>query len=136
LLGLSKELSPDRICKAPLILKSDSFWFTRLFMFVAGSLWLLFSCGAACLGEASGLGRLSDSRYALILDFMEVVKEIPFGPGPDDKTESGKHSKRCRSSSVFEDMALLMSLLRPKARGACSLGDAVDRVVAGSQGLN
>jgi len=31
-----KELSADRIWKAPLILKSDSFWFTRLFMFVVG----------------------------------------------------------------------------------------------------
>jgi len=30
LLGLTKKLSPDSICKAPLILKSDSFWFTRL----------------------------------------------------------------------------------------------------------
>jgi len=54
---------------------------------VAVSLWALFDCGVACLGEALGLGRLSDSRYALILDFMELVKEIPLGPGPDDKTE-------------------------------------------------
>jgi len=51
-----------------------------------------------------GFGRLLGSRYALILDFMETVKEIPFGPGPDDKTESGKHSRHCQSSSVFEDI--------------------------------
>ena len=57
LLGLTKELSPDSICKAPLILKSDSFWFTRLFIFVSGSLWALFGCGVACLGETSGFGR-------------------------------------------------------------------------------
>jgi len=53
LLGLTKELSPDSICKAPLMLKSDSFWFTRLFIFVAGSLWALFCCEVACLGETS-----------------------------------------------------------------------------------
>jgi len=59
-------------------------------MFVAGSLWALFGCGFACLGETSGLGRLSDSRYVLSLDFMELVKEIPLGPGPDDRTERGE----------------------------------------------
>ena len=79
MLGLTKELSPDRICKAPLMLKSDSFWFTRRFIFVAGSLLALFGCEVACLGETSGFGRLSDSRYALILDFMELVREIPLG---------------------------------------------------------
>ena len=62
----TKELSPDSICKAPLMLKSDSFWFTRFFIFVAGSLWALFGCEVACLGETSGFGRLSDSRYVLI----------------------------------------------------------------------
>ena len=56
---------------------------------MAGSLWALFSCGVACLGEASGFGRLSDSRYVLILDFMELVREIPLGPGSDDRTERG-----------------------------------------------
>ena len=56
LLGLAKELSPDSIFKAPLILKLDNFWFTRLFIFVAGFLWALFGCGVACLGETSGLG--------------------------------------------------------------------------------
>jgi len=91
LLGLTKELPPDSICKAPLILKSDSFWFTRLFIFVAGSLWALFGCGVACLGETLGFGRLSDSRYVLILDFMELVREIPLDPGPDDRMERGKH---------------------------------------------
>ena len=73
-----------------MILKSDSFWFTRLFILVAGSLWALFGCGVACLGEASGFGRLSDSRYVLILDLMELVREIPLSPGPDDRTEMGK----------------------------------------------
>jgi len=123
LLGLTKELSPDSICKALLILKSDSFWFTRLFIFVAGSLWALFGCGVACLGETSGFGRLSDSRHVLILDFMELVREIPLGPGHDDRTEWGKHSRRCQSSSAFEDMALLMSLLSPEAKeGRAPLG--------------
>jgi len=70
-----------------LLLKSDSFWFIRLFIFVAGFLWPFFSCGVACLGKASGFGKLSDSRYVLILDFMELVREIPLGPGPDDRTE-------------------------------------------------
>ena len=49
------------------MLKSDSFWFTRLFIFVAGSLWAVFGCEVACLGETSGFRRLSDSRYVLIL---------------------------------------------------------------------
>jgi len=89
LLGLTKELSPDSIFKAPLILKSDNFWFTRLFIFVAGFLWALFGCGVACLRETSGFGRLSDSRYVLMLDFMELVREIPLGPGPGDRTERG-----------------------------------------------
>ena len=121
MLGLTNELSPDRICKAPLILKSYSFWFTRLFMFVAGSLWALFGCGVACLGDGSGFGRLSDYRYALILDFVEAVKEIPLCPGPDDR--EGKHSRRCHSSIVLEDMALLTSLLSLRAKeGRAPLG--------------
>ena len=95
MLGLTKELSSDSICKAPLILKSDSFWFTRLFICVAGSLWALFRCGVACLGETSGFGRLSDSRYVLFLDFMEQVREIPMSPRPDDRAERGRHSRRC-----------------------------------------
>jgi len=60
-------------------------------MFVAGSLWTLFGCGVAYLGETSGFGRLSDSRYASILDFMEAVKHISLGPSPDDRTEQGKY---------------------------------------------
>ena len=52
----------------------------------------------------------------LILDFMELVREIPLGPGPDDRTERGKHSRCCQSSSAFEDVALLMSLLSPEAK--------------------
>jgi len=52
----------------------------------------------------------------LILDFMELVREIPLGSGPDDRTERGKHSRRCQSSSAFEDMALLMSLLSPEVK--------------------
>jgi len=98
------------------MLKSDSFWFTILFIFVTGFLWALFGCGVACLGETSSFGRLSDSRYVLILDFMELVREIPLGPGPGDRTERGKHSRRCQSSSAFEDMALLVSLLSPEAK--------------------
>ena len=90
---------------------------------MAGSLWALFGCGVACLGETSGFGRLSDSRYVLIHDFMELVREIPLGLGPDDRTERGKHSRHCQSSSAFEDMALLMSLLSPEAKeGRAPLG--------------
>jgi len=90
---------------------------------VAGSLWALFGCVVACLGETSGFGRLSDSRYVLILDIMELVREIPLGSEPDDRTERGKHSRRCQSSSAFEDMALLMSLLSPKVKeGRAPLG--------------
>ena len=86
---------------------------------MAGSLWALFGCGVACLGETLGFGRLSDSRYVL----MELVREIPLGPGPDDRTERGKHSRRCQSSSAFKDMALLMSLLSPEAKeGRAPLG--------------
>jgi len=33
-------------------------------MFLAGSLWGLLGGGVACLEEASGTGRPSDSRYA------------------------------------------------------------------------
>jgi len=116
LLGLTKELLPDRICKVLLILKSDRFWFTSPFTFLGGSLWALFGCGVACLGETSGIGELSDSRHALILDFVEAVKEIAFGPGLDDRTEMGKHSIRCQTSSVFKEMAFLIGLLSPEAK--------------------
>ena len=59
----------------------------------------------------------------LILNFMELVREIPLGPGPDDRTERGKHSRRCQSSSAFECIALLMSLLSPVAKeGRAPLG--------------
>ena len=69
------------------------------------------------------LQRLSDSRCVLILDFMELVREIPLGFGPDDRMERGKHSRRCQSSSAFEDMALLMSLLSPEVKeGRAPLG--------------
>ena len=73
----------------------------------------LVSCGVACLGEASGFERLSDSRYVLIPDLIEAVKEIPFDPEPDARMERGEHSIHCQSSSVFEEMALLISLLSP-----------------------
>ena len=90
---------------------------------MAGSLWALFGYEVACLGETSGFERLSDSRYALILDFMELVREIPLGSGPDDRTGRGKHSRRCQSSSVFDGMALLMGLLSPEAKaGRAPLG--------------
>jgi len=39
------------------------------FMLLAGSLWVLVGGGVACLERASRTGRLSDSRYVLILDF-------------------------------------------------------------------
>jgi len=113
LLGLTNELLPDKVWRAPLILKSDSFWFTSLFMFLARSLWVLVGGGVACLEEASGTGRQSDSRYVLILDLMEEVKETPCDRGPDERTERGKHTKRCQSNGEFEEMALLMSLISP-----------------------
>jgi len=48
-LGLTKELLPDEIYKAPLVLKSGSFWFISLFVFLAGSLWgLVGGGGVAC----------------------------------------------------------------------------------------
>jgi len=45
---------------------------------------------------------------------MEEVKETPYDRGPDDRTERGKHTKRCQSSSTFEEITLLMSLLSPE----------------------
>ena len=52
---------------------------------IVGSLWVLFSCGVVYLmGKASGFRMLLNYGYALILDFMEAVKEIPCSPGPDD----------------------------------------------------
>jgi len=56
-------------------------------MFLARSWWGSLS------KEASGTGRPSDSRYALILDLMEEVKETPCDRGPDERTERGKHTK-------------------------------------------
>ena len=85
-LGLANELLPDKVSRAPLILKSDSFWFTSLFMLLAGSLWVLVVGEVACLEQASGTGRPSDSRYVLILDLMEEVKETPCDRGPDERT--------------------------------------------------
>jgi len=92
-------------------------------MFLSGSLWVLVGGGVACLEEASGTGRPFDSRYVLILDLMEVVKETPCDRGPDERTERGKHTKRCQSNSEFEEMALLMNLLSPEAKeGRAALG--------------
>jgi len=65
-------------------------------MFLAGSLRDFVGGGVACVEEASRTGRPSDSRYALILDFMKLkeVKETPSDWGPDDdRTERGKHTK-------------------------------------------
>ena len=81
----------------------------QTFHICAGSLWALFGCGV-CLGKTSGFARLSDSRYVLILDFMELVREIPLGPRPDDRMERGKHSRRCQSSSAFEALLMLLWL--------------------------
>ena len=50
-------------------------------MFLAGSWWV------ACLERASGTGRPADSRYMLILDLMEELKETPCDRGPDERTE-------------------------------------------------
>jgi len=92
-------------------------------MFLAGSLWVLVGGGVACLERASGTGRPSDSRYVLILDLMEEVKDTPCDRGPDERTERGKHTKRCQSISEFEEMALLTSLLSPEAKdGRAALG--------------
>jgi len=49
-------------------------------MFLAGSWWV------ACLERASGTGRPADSRYVLILDLMEEIKETPYDWGPDERT--------------------------------------------------
>ena len=47
----------------------------------------------------------------------------PLWSGPDDRTESRKHTKRCQSNSKFEEMALLMSLLSPETKeGRSALG--------------
>jgi len=70
----------------------------------------------ACLKGASGTGRPSGSRYVLIIDSMEEVKETPCDRGPDERTERGKHTKQSQSNSEFEKMALLMRLLSPKAK--------------------
>jgi len=55
-------------------------------MLLAGSLWVLVVGEVACLEQASGTGRPSDSRYVLILDLMEEVKETPCDRGPDERT--------------------------------------------------
>ena len=44
----------------------------------------------------SGTGRPADSRYGLSLDLMEEVKETLSDRGPDERTERGKHTKRCQ----------------------------------------
>jgi len=46
-------------------------------------------------------------QVVLILDFVEMVREIPLGSGPVDRKERGKHSRRCQSSSAFEDVAFI-----------------------------
>jgi len=54
---------------------------------------------------------------------MEEAKITPCDRGPDERTEKGKHTKRCQSSSEFEELALLMSLLSPESKeGHASLG--------------
>jgi len=42
---------------------------------------ILVGGGVACLEEASGTDRPSDSRYVLILHLMEEVKETPYDRG-------------------------------------------------------
>ena len=92
-------------------------------MFLAGSWWVVVGGGAACLEGASGTGRPADSRYVLILVLMEEVKETPCDRGPDERTERGKHTKRCQSNSEFEEIALLISLPSPDAKeGRGALG--------------
>jgi len=55
-------------------------------MFLAGSWWVVVGGGVACLERASGTGRPADSRYVLILDLMEEIKETPYDWGPDERT--------------------------------------------------
>jgi len=85
-------------------------------MFLAGSLWVVVDGGVACLEGASGTGRPADSRYVLILDLMEEVKETPCDRGPDERSERGTHTKRWQSNSEFEELALLIRLLSPEAK--------------------
>ena len=138
LLELTKELSPDSICKAPLMLKSDSFWFTFSYLWLG-------PCGHCSVVrlrvwerlQASGGCQIPGMCWFLTLWNSWLFKEIPLGSGPDDRMEKGKHSRRCQSSSAFEDMAFIDEFAQSWGkRGACSLGDAVDGVVAGSQGLD
>jgi len=43
----------------------------------------LVGSGVACPQEDSGTGRPSDSRYVLIIDLVEEVKETACDRGPD-----------------------------------------------------
>ena len=50
---------------------------------------VLVGGGVACIEEASGTGRPSDSRYVLILDLIEEIKATPCDRGSDERTERG-----------------------------------------------
>ena len=56
-----------------------------MFMFLTGSIWIfvLVGSGVACPQKDSGTGRPSDSRYVLIIDLVEEVKETACDRGPD-----------------------------------------------------
>jgi len=118
-LGLKNELLPDKVWRTPLILKSDSFRFTGLFMFLAGSLWVLVGGGVACLKKASDRQAIC-FKVCVNSWFNGKVKKTPCDRGPDESTERGKHTKRCQSNSEFEEIALFMSLLSPEAKEGCS----------------
>ena len=76
-----------------------------------------------CLEEASGTGRSFDTMYALIPDLMKEVKKTPCDWGPNERTDRGNHTKRCQSSSEFEEMTFLINLLSPEAKeGRVALG--------------
>ena len=72
--------------------------------------------GVACLGAASGLDRQSDFRHALSLVLIGKVKGNAVRSGPDKGIKKGNNIIHCQPNNVFEEMALLMSLLSPKGR--------------------
>jgi len=76
--------------------------------------------GVACLGAASGLDRQSDLRHTLYLVLIEKVKGNAVRSGPDKGTKKGKNIIHCQPNNVFEEMALLMSLLSPEERSVLS----------------
>jgi len=55
---------------------------------IFGWVFVGFGWWVACLEEV-GTVRPSDSRYALIFDLMEEVKEAPRDRWPDERTERG-----------------------------------------------